>query len=415
MRLYKPRWRRPGGGGEYECPRWYVQFHIGGKLFRRALGTTDKRVAEEKAADVRRREERRLAGLIDPAEEQRDRPMGDHLADFEAMLRGRGASEAHVADRMACLHEFAGHGKVRLLRHLDEGRATAWLKARREEGLSARSVNRRYQAVRQFARWALAQRRLSWDPFPTLRPLNERVDRRHVRRALSPEDLGRLLDAARRRPLEEKRAERVSKGVTPREQAKLLALGRARALCYALAAGTGLRRGELKRLRWGDIDLDRRVVSVPAASAKSRRDQSVPLRSDLARDLAAHRPESAAAGDLVFPGRLFPTLRTFKRDAVAAGLGTMTRPEGAARGCEEYDLEDASGRALDFHALRVTFVSGLVAAGVHPRVAQALARHAKVETTMAVYTDLAALDLRGAVERLAPVSAGNIRVHAAHA
>ena len=39
--------------------------------------------------------------------------------------------------------------------------------------------------------------------------------------------------------------------------------------------------------------------------------------------------------------------------------------------------------------------------GVEGRVAQALARHAKVETTMGVYTDLAALDLRGAVESVA--------------
>jgi hypothetical protein len=48
----------------------------------------------------------------------------------------------------------------------------------------------------------------------------------------------------------------------------------------------------------------------------------------------------------------------------------------------------------------------LVAAGVHPRVAQALARHAKVETTMAVYADLTALDLRGAVERASYAGCG---------
>jgi integrase len=201
---------------------------------------------------------------------------------------------------------------------------------------------------------------------------------------------------------DEKTAERVLKGVTPKQRAKLLALGRARALCYELAAGTGLRRGELERLRWGDLDLEKRVVYVPAASAKSKRDQSVPLRTDLAESLAVYQPDDAAVGDLVFPGRLFPTLRTFKRDAVAAGLGTATRPEGAARGCEKYDLTDDSGRVLDFHCLRVSFVSNLVAAGVHPRVAQALARHAKVETTMGAYTDLTALDLRGAVERQVP-------------
>lgn len=109
----------------------------------------------------------------------------------------------------------------------------------------------------------------------------------------------------------------------------------------------------------------------------------------------------------MFPGRLFPSLRTFKRDCVAAGLGSARRAEGASRGCERYDLADESGRALDFHCLRVTFVSHLVAAGVHPRVAQALARHAKVETTMAVYADLTALDLRGAVERAGGADSGN--------
>lgn len=402
MRIYKPKWKRPDGTS-YECPRWYTQFFIGGRLFRRALGTTDKRIAEEKAAAARKREERRLAGLLDPAEEAREIALDKHLEAFEAMLVSRGVSQSHRADRMACLHEFVGETGATRIQHLDEAKATGWLRRCVEERhLSARSTNRRYQALRQFARWAVANRRLSWDPFAALKPLNEAADRRHLRRALSPEELSRLLDAARARPLAERQAERVNKGVTPREQARLLALGRARALCYAVAAGTGLRRGELKRLTWGDLDLARRIVFVPAASAKSRRDQSVPLRSDLAADLAAFRPQDAAPGDLVFPSRVFPTLRTYKRDAVAAGLGTMERRPGAASGCETFDLEDESGRALDFHCLRVTFVSGLVAAGVHPRVAQALARHAKIETTMAVYTDIHSLDLRGAVERLTP-------------
>ena len=47
----------------------------------------------------------------------------------------------------------------------------------------------------------------------------------------------------------------------------------------------------------------------------------------------------------------------------------------------------------------------LVSADVAPVCAggaQALARHAKIETTMGVYTDLTSVGLRGAVERLAP-------------
>jgi len=54
---------------------------------------------------------------------------------------------------------------------------------------------------------------------------------------------------------------------------------------------------------------------------------------------------------------------------------------------------------VDFHALRTTFVSWLGATGAHPRTAQALARHANIETTMARYTDLRLFDLKAAVER----------------
>lgn len=399
MRIYKPHYLRPGTGQKYECKRYYVQFNVGGKLFRRSLGTIDKRVAEEKAHALRRKEERRASGLLDPAEEQGERPIADHLVDFESMLRSRGVSEAHRIDRMGCLDEFVKHGEVRRIRDLDEARATAWLASAKGRGLAARSVNRRFQALRQFARWAIANRRLSWDPFASLRPLNERVDRRHVRRALTPDEFAALLAAAERRPLAEKIKERVLKGVTPKERVKMLALGRARALAYSVAALTGLRRGELSRLRWGDVDLETKFVFVPAVSAKSKRDQSVPLRNDLAEALAAYRPKRPEASDLLFPPPLLPSLRTFKRDSVEAGLGTATRKDGKPRGCETYDLTDESGRTIDFHCLRVTFVSNLVAAGVHPRVAQALARHSKIETTMGAYTDLTSLDLRGAIEK----------------
>jgi integrase/recombinase XerC len=308
---------------------------------------------------------------------------------------------------MKSLSEFTKATASKQLRDLDASRTAKWLTSLKAGGLSARSVNKRLQAVRQFARWLTMERRVAYDPFLSLKLLNERVDRRHVRRALSPQELASLLAAAERRPLEEAWKARVLKGVTPKETLRLTALGRARALAYAVAAGTGLRKGELSRLRWGDLDLERRIVSIPAASAKSKVDQSVPLRSDLAEALLAYRPEGAVAGDVVFPSRVYPTLRTFKRDAVAAGLGTMERPKGLATGREKYDLVDESGRALDFHCLRVTFVSSLVAAGVHPRVAQALARHAKVETTMAIYSDVHALDLRGALESSVPQGASH--------
>lgn len=55
---------------------------------------------------------------------------------------------------------------------------------------------------------------------------------------------------------------------------------------------------------------------------------------------------------------------------------------------------------MDFHALRHTFISNLARAGVHPRNAQALARHSTIDLTMNVYTHVAMDDLATDVEQL---------------
>jgi len=47
---------------------------------------------------------------------------------------------------------------------------------------------------------------------------------------------------------------------------------------------------------------------------------------------------------------------------------------------------DEPGRYADFHSPRHTTGSFLAAAGVHPKVAQAILRHSKIDLTMSVYT-----------------------------
>ena len=47
---------------------------------------------------------------------------------------------------------------------------------------------------------------------------------------------------------------------------------------------------------------------------------------------------------------------------------------------------DESGRYADFHVLRHTFITNLANGGVHPKVAQALARHSTITLTMDRYS-----------------------------
>src|SRR5215472_13523565 len=61
---------------------------------------------------------------------------------------------------------------------------------------------------------------------------------------------------------------------------------------------------------------------------------------------------------------------------------------------------DEGGRVFDFHALRHQFISSLEAAGVHPKVAQILARHSSITLTMDRYTHLGLLNQTAALEML---------------
>ena len=61
---------------------------------------------------------------------------------------------------------------------------------------------------------------------------------------------------------------------------------------------------------------------------------------------------------------------------------------------------DEMGRVVDFHSLRHTFITNLCIGGVHPKTAQALARHSTITLTMDRYTHLTRADLTGALDAL---------------
>ncbi len=384
MRIFRPKYRDKEGNQKEQAVYW-LQYSIQGRRTRCSLRTRDRRAAELKAADIIRRAELGEVAGIDNLLAHLDRPIANHLEDFETMLRSGGVSEGHLQDRMSCLRSYVEHNDIRRIRDLDPAPATRWLLALKEEGLAARTVNRRLQALRQFSRWLVRGRRLPHDPFESIAMLRESVDRRRIRRTLARKELATLIQAARERPLAAARSARTRSGVSAKEEARLRRLGETRARLYTLAVMTGLRRKELQTLQWGDVDAQAGVIHLRAAAAKSRTKQDALLRKDLLPLLEQQRNDlqaegySAGSQDPVFPSRLFPSARTFQADLRAAGI----EPKG----------ED--DRVVDFHSFRKTFTTALTEAGV-----QALARHSRIDLTMGVYTDLERLDLRGAVESL---------------
>jgi len=165
--------------------------------------------------------------------------------------------------------------------------------------------------------------------------------------------------------------------------------GRERALLYTLAVSTGLRAGEvLASLTWQSFDLDdsKPSVTVLAAYSKHRRDDVVPLRLDIAKQLTAWKIEQRT----VEQSKLFTN---FSHNKAAKMLRKDLDVAAIA-------YRDDAGRYVDFHSLRHTFISNLARSGVSPKIAQSLARHSTIGLTKDTYTHIGLYDERAALDSL---------------
>jgi len=391
MMLFRRQYRGADGTVRTST-KWSARFSVRGRVHEVALGYTDKRAAEMEAQRLLREAEHESADP-DPFRAHRETPLTKHVEAFEATLKSRERAEQYVRERLVHVRAFLTDTGASQLRDLDPARVAQWIETLKAPIVvgkdvqgknvtrtrSARTLNSRIRALRQFSRWLYTCRRIAFDPLVSVKEFNEAVDRRRVRRALTPQEFSALLVAAAKRPLEVE-----GPNVTEERRALLAARGRSRALVYLVLGATGLRVGELRALTWGDLDLDRALVTVPAKVAKSRKEQSIDLHPIVVAALECVRPPTVSAADAIFPPGSFPNVATFYRDLTAAGIAKVG--------------EDR--RRVDRHALRHSFVSWLASSGVHPRVAQALARHSDIRLTLGTYTDPTLLSTKAAVATL---------------
>jgi len=192
--------------------------------------------------------------------------------------------------------------------------------------------------------------------------------------------------------------------------AEVLAVARAAesdqlAALFTVAGFTGLRLGELRALRWRDVDFALSTIRVQRSYThgrpgppKSGLVRSVPLIDQAARALdgLSRREHFTAPGDLVFAtltgGHLDDcTLRrAFKRAVKAAGLG--------------HKLVESP--PLRFHDLRHTF--GTLAVQVWPLVdVKAYMGHADIATTMVYAHHVPKRNAAEALTRLVEAEGGN--------
>lgn len=379
MGLYKTKFKR--NGKPYTSPNWRAKFKHPetGDWICFATGTGDRQAAQTMLADRVREAALEKAGLANPFDDHHKRALREHVDDWRASLIAKGDTETHVVQAVrrvraivnACrftswpdISASAVQVFVGNLRNVGTKRAPG--------GVGAKTRNDHLGSFRHFCRWMVEDRRAASSPVAHLKNENTKTDRRRQRRALEHDELRRLIVTTRAAPRRF--------GMT----------GVDRSVLYQLGVESGLRRNEIGTLIWRRLDLDGSppTVTVAAGYSKRRREDTLPLKPSTAAMLARWRDGRDGTGpdDLVFP-----KCRGMTR------MSDMLQDDLEDTGIP---FEDDAGRIVDFHALRHTFISNLARSGVHPKLAQDLARHADINLTLSVYSHTVIGEQAAAVEGL---------------
>ena len=236
---------------------YYARWFADGREHRRSLGTTSRREAERRLAEL-------LAGGGITIEQMLERWL-----DYKRVRH-------HAKPRSIEAFEIAARRFTRLWGDLPaesfpESEVEAF-KAKRIREVSPETLNNDLNLLRNAFRWARSKGLVS--SVPRIEALLMRKKR--VPKALSAADARRLLDV-------------VSSGPERLERLEVV---------VRLALNTGLRRNEIVWLRWGDVDLTNGWVHVAAKdgwSPKSWGERTVPIREEFSAWLKAYRERKEAA------------------------------------------------------------------------------------------------------------------------
>jgi integrase len=428
--------------------KWYGQGIPGLPPRKRVPLASDKAVARQLLADLVKKAERKEVGLNDPYEQHRNRPLAEHLADFEAELRVRPRGKrkrppsAERVRRVMCrvrtvldgcrfhlpgdiaigpvlefLQALQGERDVPPLEPGKEwfksGELAALLSIKpntlaamvRRGGLAAKGTGggRRYPRATAEELLARARRGLGSWTASSYGAATKMFTHWLAKRERIPKDPLADLPGAQaegdhrrdRRSLSEEELRQILDAARASDRVFRGLAGRDRCHLYLTAMATGFRAQELSYLTPDRFDLqaDPPTANLRGDEAKNGRTAAQPLRADVAEALAAYLA-GRAAGEPVWPGTWFTAAAEMLRhDLQVAGVPFVVEgPDGPLY--------------ADFHALRHSYVALLDKAGVSLKQAMHLARHSDPKLTMARYGKPQLHDLAAAVEAMPAVLPG---------
>jgi integrase len=326
--------------------KWWVNYRIDGRRYRRSTGTADRKIAEIKLKDL---EIRLFKG---ESVEDRSPYKGTSLPDFFSRYieyAKNNYSAQHLQSdlsRITIMQEFFARKGIRDLRSITPGLYEEFestvLKGRRPK------TRKNYLALlKTILNYAVKWGIIDKNPLLTVKA-PKIVKTFHF---FSKKEVAKLIASAE---------EPLRTGII-------------------ILVNTGIRRGELFNLRWQDVDLKAKKLRVwpyEGFVPKGKRPRSIPLNSEALKIL---RDIKKQAGDSEFVFRPYNNLHTLRRQFT--------------------NLAKELGMGGTLHDLRHTFASHLAMEGVPIPVIKELLGHSDISTTM-IYAHLSPEKHMAAVETL---------------
>lgn len=221
-----------------------------------------------------------------------------------------------------------------------------WVAWNRKRGLAATTTNTNWRSLRPFFKYLAKTRRI---PNPFLGAQTPRISRHRLPKALRPEDLQRVLAAAQHYPWR-----------TTLQRVRAVAI-------ISIMVYAGLRKGEVLRLQYGDVDMKEGGINIVAGKGRyGGKDRTVYMPDELRAALVPYLAVRRARG---FTCPEFFVTRGNRGLSDVQFRRTLLEIRGAA------------GVPFFAHALRHSYITMLLRSRVPIHVVQALAGHADIATT----------------------------------
>jgi integrase len=300
---------------------------------------------------------------------------------YKSYLLAEKKSGTHI---IANIERYFSQWNGKRLTEINEFLVANWRKHQLNRGLSPGGVNRPIASLRALLNYAYRVAKvIDHHPLGSFKQLKE--DKNKIVRYLTEDEEGRLLRALNERD-KRRRGGRISanqwrhaRGYEVFPEFSVNGYSDYLTPFVLLAMNTGMRRQELFKLNWVDVDFHSKNLAIHGKIGKSKTTRTVPLNSEIIEVLRIWKKQSSNIM-LVFPNSMGEEITDIKKPWKKI-------------------LDDADIQKFRFHGVRHHFASRLVSVGVPLNTVRELLGHSDMQMTMR-YAHLAPSQKSQAVELL---------------